>query len=96
MSDPGYRQPACLFITGDEELRSAEGTTQGDALSMTLYAISLQPLIMRLHVSSAAKQCRFADDATGSGPCQTQGNGGMNYQRVALRWVTSLMPRNVG
>ena len=35
---------------------------------MSLYAISLQPLITRLHVSSAAKQCWFADDATGSGP----------------------------
>ena len=41
-----YRQPARLFITGDEELISAEGTTQGDALSMSLQAISLQPLIM--------------------------------------------------
>ena len=40
-----YRQPARLFITGDEELISAEGTTQGDALSMTLYAICLQPLM---------------------------------------------------
>ena len=29
-------------------------------------------------------------------PCKTQGNGGMNYQRVALRLVTSLMPTNVG
>ena len=62
-----YRQPARLFITGGEELISAEGTTQGDPLSMSLYAISLQPLITRLHVSSAAKQCWFADDATGSG-----------------------------
>ena len=50
-----YRQPARLFITGGEELISAEGTTQGDPLSMSLYAISLQPLITRLHVSSAAK-----------------------------------------
>ena len=41
-----YRQPARLFITGDEELISAEGTTQGDALSISLHAISLQPLIM--------------------------------------------------
>ena len=29
-------------------------------------------------------------------PCKTQGNGGMNYQRVALCLVTSLMPTNVG
>ena len=62
-----YRQPALLFITGGEELISAEGTTHGDPLSMSLYPISLLPLITRLHVSSAAKQCWFADDATGSG-----------------------------
>ena len=62
-----YRQPAHLFITGGEELISAESTTQGDPLSMSVYAMSLQPLITRLHVSSAGKQCWFADDATGSG-----------------------------
>ena len=33
---------------------------------MSRYSMSLQPLIMRIHVSSAAKQCWFADDATGS------------------------------
>ena len=33
---------------------------------MSLYAISLQPFITRLHVSRAAKQCWFADDANGS------------------------------
>ena len=65
-----YRQPARLFITGGEELISAEGTTQGDPLSMSLYTISLQTLITRLHVSSAAKQCWFADDTTGSGSLQ--------------------------
>jgi len=62
-----YRQPASLFITGGEELISTKGTTQGDPLSMSLYALSLQPLITRLHVSSAGKQCWFANDATGSG-----------------------------
>ena len=63
-----YRQPVRLFIIGDQELKSAEGTTQGVPLAMSMYAISLQPLITRLHVSSAAKQCWFADrDATGSG-----------------------------
>ena len=65
-----YRQPARLFITGGEELISAEGNTQGDPLSMSLYVLSLQPLITRLHVSSAAKQCWFTDDATGSGSLQ--------------------------
>ena len=65
-----YRQPVRLFITGGEELISAEGTTQGDPLSMSIYAISLQPLRTRLHVSSAAKQCWFADDATRTGSMQ--------------------------
>ena len=62
-----YRQPVRLFITGGEEIISAEGTSQSDPLSITLYAISLQPLITRLQVSSAAKQYWFADNATGSG-----------------------------
>ena len=62
-----YRQPARLFVLGGQELRSAEGTTQGDPLAMSMYAISLQPLMTRLQLSSATKQCWFADDATGSG-----------------------------
>ena len=37
---------------------------------MSLYARSLQPLLTRLRVSSAAKQDWFADDAAGSGSLQ--------------------------
>ena len=59
------REPARLFIIGGQELRSSEGTTQGDSLAMSLYAISLQPLITRLQVRSAASQCWYADDAAG-------------------------------
>jgi len=62
-----YREPARLFIIGGKELRSVEGTTQGDPLAMSPYAVSLQPLITRLGISSRAKQCWFADDATGAG-----------------------------
>ena len=62
-----YREPSRLFILGGQELRSSEGTTQGDPLAMSLYAISLQPLITRLQVKSAASQCWYADDATGCG-----------------------------
>ena len=36
-----YRAPARLFVIGDSELKSAEGTTQGDPLAMSMYAISL-------------------------------------------------------
>ena len=34
---------------------------------MNLYAISLQPLITYLNLSSNAKQCWYADHATGAG-----------------------------
>ena len=57
-----------LFGVGGGELQSAEGTTQGDPLAMLIYAFSLQPLISLIHNCSTAKQCWFADDATGSGP----------------------------
>ena len=50
-----YRQPARPFIIGGEELSSAEGTTHGDPLAMSLYVISLQPLINRLQLFSVAK-----------------------------------------
>ncbi|PFX32600.1 hypothetical protein AWC38_SpisGene2570 [Stylophora pistillata] len=60
-------EPARLFIVGGLELRSSEGTTQGDPPAMSLHAISLQPLITRLQVKSAASQCWYADDAIGCG-----------------------------
>ena len=50
-----YRQPTRLFIIGGKKLRSEEGTTQGEPLSMCLYAVSLQPLITRLNVSTFVK-----------------------------------------
>ena len=62
-----YRLPARLFILGGKELTSAEGTTQGDPLAMSLYAISVQQLISILQSSSETRQCWFADDATRSG-----------------------------
>ena len=62
-----YRRHARLFVMGGKELLSAEGTTQGDPVAMSLYAVSLQPLIAQLQTSNFAKQCWFADDATGSG-----------------------------
>ena len=62
-----YREPARLFIIGGQEIQSAEGTTQGDPMAMGLYAVSVQPLISRLNLSSTARQCWFADDASASG-----------------------------
>jgi len=37
---------------------------------MLIYAFSLQPLISLIHNCSTAKQCWFADDATGAGPVE--------------------------
>ena len=62
-----YRKPSRLFIVGGQELKSAEGTTEGDPLAVSLCAISLQPLITRLQVKNTASQCKYADDATGCG-----------------------------
>ena len=61
-----YRAPAHLFVTRSKELKSTEGTTQGDPLAMSFYAKSLQPLITHLNLSSNAKQCWYADNATGA------------------------------
>ena len=62
-----YRHFARLFITSGKEITSAEGTTQGDPLAITLYALSIQQLINSLQAMSYAKQCWFADDASGAG-----------------------------
>ncbi len=56
-----------LFIVGGKELKSSEGTTQGDPLSMAIYAVCLQPFITILHNASSAEQCWFADDSCGAG-----------------------------
>ena len=52
-----YREPAGLFITGGKEIKSAEGTTQGDPITIGLYAVSLHPLISHLNLFSSARQC---------------------------------------
>ena len=59
--------PHDTLFPGGQELRSAEGTMQGDPFAMSMYATNPQPLITRLQLSSATKQCWFADYATGSG-----------------------------
>ena len=62
-----YQVPVHFLVDGGSELKCAEGTTQGDPLAMSMYAITLQPLILLLHNHSTAIQCWFADDATGAG-----------------------------
>ena len=59
-----YRSAADLYV-GDSVLSSQEGTTQGDPLSMPIYAIATVPLIRRL--PNSVLQSWYADDASSSG-----------------------------
>ena len=56
-----YREPTDLFVDGDV-LSSKEGTTQGDPLTMPMYAIATAPLIQKLNAD--VTQIWYADDAS--------------------------------
>ncbi|XP_062507224.1 uncharacterized protein LOC134183654, partial [Corticium candelabrum] len=60
-----YRDSISLFVIGGDIIASLEGTTQGDPLAMSMYALGILPLINR--IAGLCKQVWFADDATGSG-----------------------------
>ena len=58
-----------LFVTGQGEISTREGTTQGDPFAMSMYALAVVPLIRKLHSTVPdASQVWFADDATAVGP----------------------------
>ena len=60
-----YRLPN---IQGGGEILSVEGTTQGDNLAMSLYALGTSILLDRLKLISPTKnQVNLADDITGAG-----------------------------
>ena len=68
-----YNSPSRLFITGGKELKSNEGTTQGDPVSMAIYGIGVTPLInilIDIVVTSTKSQVRvlaYADDFSAAG-----------------------------
>ena len=65
-----YCVPARLFIVGGKEIKSSEGTTQGDPNAMAGYGIGLTPLLDILSGGDddeAWKQVAFADDISGVG-----------------------------
>ena len=59
-----YRDSTPLFIDG-ETILSQEGTTQGDPLAMSIYAIATVPLIRKL--PNTVNHIWFADDASAGG-----------------------------
>ena len=50
-----YTPHARLFIVGGRELRSKEGTTQGDPVSMALYGLGLIPLLSKIKRDDLSK-----------------------------------------
>jgi len=66
-----YAQLICLFVVGEGEIPSCEGTTQGDPLAVAMYALAVVPLIQELRTAvPEANQVWFADDATAVGKLQ--------------------------
>lgn len=62
-----YKGHAELVIQGGEErLYSREGVTQGDPLSMLMYALATMPLITSLQDPDLT-QCWYADDSSAQG-----------------------------
>ena len=65
-----YREPSRLFVSGKKgqklEILSQEGTTQGDPLAMSWYAISTK-LIISASETPGVSQVWLADDAAGAG-----------------------------
>jgi len=63
-----YRGWAALVVHGSGQfLYSKEGVTQGDSLSMFLYAVGTLPLIKLLKNPSKWTQVWYADDASACG-----------------------------
>ena len=65
-----YQTPITLYIPGEGEILSGEGTTQGDPLEMAMYmyALAVRPLVDKLREAEpTTRQVWFADDATAAG-----------------------------
>lgn len=65
-----YSTPARLFVVGGLELKSQEGTTQGDPLGMAIYALRITPMMNLMLVAIGDqhnKMVGFADDISAAG-----------------------------
>ena len=60
-----------LFVAQDLELKSEEGTTQGDPIAMAAYALGLSVLQNKISQNiTGAKHIAYADDLVGAGKLQ--------------------------
>ena len=64
-----YSLPSRLFIIWGNEIRYCERTSQGDPISMAVYAIAIIPMILMIvditsKVDDSTKTASFADDVT--------------------------------
>jgi hypothetical protein len=67
-----YSEHARLFVLVGAELKSKEGTTQGDPTSMALYAIGSLPFLWLLdQKESGTCQVAYADDLSGGGKIES-------------------------
>ena len=63
-----YRLPVRMVIYGNKDISSVEGTTQGDNLAMSFYALGNVPVLEHLKICSPnVKNICLADDITGAG-----------------------------
>ena len=68
-----YKLPSRLFIIGGTEIKSSEGTTQGDPVAMSIYALSFIPLMLMVleitntKTNSDAKMVAYVDDFSAAG-----------------------------
>ena len=59
-----YQDPVAMHTSNGDIIWSKEGTTQGDPLSMAMYALGVTPLIKKLYQKCAnTTQVWFADDS---------------------------------
>ena len=57
-----------MIVLGCKDIMSTEGTTQGDNLAMSFYALGITPMIQSVVIITPdVKQICLADDVTGGG-----------------------------
>ena len=62
-----YSVHSRLSIIEGNEIRSCEGTTQGDPIAIAVYAIGIIPMILMIVDITSKKTAAYADDVTAAG-----------------------------